>query len=211
MSLGIDFERYQFDRRLKDLQDKILSLNYRAPQEQVPQVLPVSEPQYLNNQYYPKPIYYSPQLLYEYSQNKNAYTPYFQYQIDNKSQKKEKEEKKRVKELERKYEIQKVQENLAKQQELMMASLKKDILDYIDPIIYGNYRSYQNYVPQYQQQYQILTPQTLNQVPLYLQATNPSQVFSDDNLRNSKSYRSSFQQVGQNSLNLYDHHLSTRI
>lgn len=29
----------------------------------------------------------------------------------------------------------------------MMAGLKKDILDYIDPFIYGNYRSYPNYVP----------------------------------------------------------------
>ncbi|CAK65955.1 unnamed protein product (macronuclear) [Paramecium tetraurelia] len=206
MSLGIDFERYQFDRRLKDLQDKILSLNYRAPQEQVTQETPVSEPQYLNNQYYPKPIYYSPQLQYQYSSNQNAYMPYFQYQIDNKSLKKEKEEKRRVKELERKYEMQKVEEKLAKQQELMMASLKKDILDYIDPYVYGNYRSYQNYVPQYLPP----TPKAINQIPLYLQAPCPSQVFPDDNLRNSQSNRTSFQQAGQNSLNQFDY-LSARI
>ncbi|CAD8067619.1 unnamed protein product [Paramecium sonneborni] len=201
MSLGIDFERYQFDRRLKDLQDKILSLNYRAPQEQVPQMVPVNEPQYLNNQYYPKPIYYSPQLLYEFSKKSNAYIPYFQYQIDNKSLKKEKEEKKRVKELERKYELQKVEEKLAQKQELLMANLKKDILDYIDPYIYGNYRSYQNYVPQQQYQQTTQNLQTQSQVPLYLQYTNPNNLFQDGNLSNSQSYRTSFTQAGYNSLN----------
>ncbi|CAD8063700.1 unnamed protein product [Paramecium sonneborni] len=208
MSLGINLERYQFDRRLKDLQDKILSLNYRAPKEQVPQIQPVSEPQYLNNQYYPQPIYYSPQLLYGFSNNLNTYTPYLQYSIDNKFLKKENEEKKRVKELERKYEIQKVEEKLAQKQELMIANLKKDILDYIDPYIYGNSRIQQNFVPQqqFQQSNQTLTHQTQNQVPLYLQYhNNPSQIFQDDNLSNPQSYRTSFLQAGQNSLNQFDH------
>ncbi|KAM3133556.1 hypothetical protein pb186bvf_014398 [Paramecium bursaria] len=53
MSLGVDFERYQFDKRLKELQDKVLTLNHRQPnppQYQQQQPIIYQQPQ---QQYYP--------------------------------------------------------------------------------------------------------------------------------------------------------------
>ncbi|CAD8152999.1 unnamed protein product [Paramecium octaurelia] len=181
MSLGVDFEQYQFDRRLKELQDRVFTLNHRAPQGYNFQGMPPREPQHLNNQIFYNPSGYplqQPQTFVPYMQNFNPYQQ--QYMLDEKSlqkKKEEKEEKERKKNEQRQLELKQLEEQLIKKQELMISNMKKDILDYIDPYIYGQYHNYYNYSQQQQnylqQQNQNFPIQHQNQVPIYSQSPPP--------------------------------------
>ncbi|CAD8062982.1 unnamed protein product [Paramecium sonneborni] len=180
MSLGVDFEQYQFDRRLKELQDKVTTLNHRAPQVDNFKQMSIREPSYLNNQIYFNPLNQPLQSPYQYVPYMQNFNPYQQQVFDQKNElkkKEEKEEKQRKKNEQRQLELQKLEEQLLKKQEIMISNMKKDILDYIDPYIYGQYHNYYNYSQQpqnqLQQSNQNMPIQYQNQLPIYSQNPPP--------------------------------------